>query len=156
MLFLSSLKPNFRPLNWFNNQEYKPRQAELDRLFSGFSTDSLLKFAKDRPDSSVSLLSPLLTSFPSNINDYQKTVKTHCKSIKKVFSNLAKTVSEINNLLTSLSERLIDLKEGVNEMLFQERQLATAFKDANCDFSPLQSGFIESLNSWRWLKRTVD
>lgn len=97
----------------------------------------------------------MLNSFPGNIAEYTKSIKTHGKAVGLVLNKMSKTVTEIQQLFSGLNERMIDLKEQVNQLTFNERSLETAIGPSNCDYSPFYSKFMETLSVWRRVKRTI-
>lgn len=127
---------------------------DVDRFLGGQPFQSWYKTIKDRLDVDTTYCSPILNTFPGNIADYGKPIKAYGKAANIILSNMSKAILDIQSLHNSLSERMIDLKECVNQLIFQEKTFATAVGTFNVDYSPFYSKLLEYLSVCRWLTRT--
>lgn len=128
---------------------------DLDRFLGGGTFEALLRHLHERPDTEAAYISPLLNSFPGNISEYGKPLRNHGKAMSVILGNLSRVVSEVHQLNDALAERLIDLKECVNQLIFQEKTFGGMVGPQNIDYSSFYSKFLESLSVWRRLSRAV-
>jgi hypothetical protein len=68
---------------------------------------------------------------------------------------MSRVLADVQHLFSSLNERMIDFKECVNQLIFQEIAVASATGSSNVNYSQFYSKFLESLSVWRPLIRTV-